>query len=288
MEQNNSEDFTFNPLQINRFRIKDGVYKCVYENNEYIIKEFHRDYKLLKEFSLTKIANKISPFTPKLRFIDKESKCLVIDFLKIPSSVSLKHEFDLYKIIKIMKNILSLLLVFHNYGFYHRDLKPDNIMVDNDLNVYFIDFGASFLDKEIYQGITKDKRVFNSRLSVYTPLYCPPEAFFCKSNHNENTVDWERYEVYTVAATICSISRKINKQKCQIISTITTKLKNNEILLIEEVSNSKNGIYDTNFGNKEFKKLLNSMLDPDHNNRPTVKECIDILDSMDPILQWII
>ena len=45
----------------------------------------------------------------------------------------------------IMNNAIKALFCLHNKGFVHKDIKPSNIMVDEDLNVYLIDFGCACL-----------------------------------------------------------------------------------------------------------------------------------------------
>jgi len=53
------------------------------------------------------------------------------------------------QIIDITKSILEALTYFEENKIMHRDLKPDNILIDNDLNVKIIDFGlAAYYDTE--------------------------------------------------------------------------------------------------------------------------------------------
>lgn len=41
------------------------------------------------------------------------------------------------------RNAIKALFCLHNRGFVHKDIKPSNIIVDEEMNVYLIDFGCA-------------------------------------------------------------------------------------------------------------------------------------------------
>jgi len=43
----------------------------------------------------------------------------------------------------VLFNCIECLKTFHYEGFIHRDVKPDNLMIDDQLNVFLIDFGSA-------------------------------------------------------------------------------------------------------------------------------------------------
>lgn len=65
-------------------------------------------------------------------------------------------------------NCIECLKAFHSEGFLHRDIKPDNLMIDEQLNVFLIDFGTA-----IPLGAHQLKESY-----VGTIAYMSPEAVF--------------------------------------------------------------------------------------------------------------
>jgi len=48
--------------------------------------------------------------------------------------------------------MLLIIEEFHKYGFVHRDIKPNNIIVDNTGLIYLVDFGSiKILDTELHK-----------------------------------------------------------------------------------------------------------------------------------------
>ncbi len=68
----------------------------------------------------------------------------------------------------VLFNSLECLKTFHSEGFLHRDVKPNNLMIDEQLNVYLIDFGTA-----IPLGAHQFKASY-----VGTVQYMSPEAVF--------------------------------------------------------------------------------------------------------------
>ena len=61
---------------------------------------------------------------------------------------SLRHaleqeQWDMARITRLVDEITAALMVAHRHGVVHRDIKPDNILLDEDENAYLADFGIA-------------------------------------------------------------------------------------------------------------------------------------------------
>ena len=85
------------------------------------------------------------------------------------------------KVRDIMRQILTGLAEMHEVGVWHRDVKTDNIMLDGNGVVKFIDFNISkLMDDSITGRHTKN---------VVTRNFRPPEIFFGDFNYDGARVD---------------------------------------------------------------------------------------------------
>lgn len=123
------------------------------------------------------------------------------------------NEKDLcpYTINKVLLSALTCLDEIHKQGFIHCDIKPDNMIFDNQFNVYIIDFGTA----QSHQ----DQRVSDEWMG--SPLFMPPEALFtpgaidCRSDYYSFAKSFEMsvghkimllsYNAIACLKTLCSI-----------------------------------------------------------------------------------
>lgn len=82
--------------------------------------------------------------------------------------------FDLK--VSILKQVSTILTFVHANSCVHRDVKAENIMLDEDFNVFLIDFGISKVLSDVESILTRAKGTIN---------YLPPEVFDT-SHSNEN------------------------------------------------------------------------------------------------------
>lgn len=90
----------------------------------------------------------------------------------------------------ILFQILDALKEVHAAGLRHLDIKPDNILIDANNNVYLIDFGASKMQSSHNAGITHTSAI------TATPEYAPLELM---SGNTQNIGPWTDF--YSLGAT---------------------------------------------------------------------------------------
>lgn len=108
------------------------------------------------------------------------------ELLKKPN---FKEEFNEVKIINMFRAILDALAYLALKGVMHRDLKPDNILLDKGDKIKIVDFGlATFIDVEDY--------LFKK---CGTPGYIAPEVFKFDAKNPTTAYD-HRCDVFSAGA----------------------------------------------------------------------------------------
>jgi eukaryotic-like serine/threonine-protein kinase len=92
----------------------------------------------------------------------------------IQKEVNEKGPYTLERTKEITKQLLNGIEYIHKNGFIHGDLKPSNIMIDNN-QVKIIDFGSSkFLNKKKEEKIGKKIKI-KPENEIGTAEYVSPE-----------------------------------------------------------------------------------------------------------------
>ena len=123
-------------------------------------------------------------------FEENNTAYIILQFISGKTLYQLLQENQSIPETKIKKYFIEAteaLAVIHQNNLLHRDLKPDNILIDSEDNAILIDFGAT---KEFIAGQTKEMSV------TLTAGYAPPEQYNYKSKRFPAT------DIYALCASI--------------------------------------------------------------------------------------
>lgn len=143
---------------------------------------------------------------------------------------------------KILIDILSALQYIHSKSIIHGDVKPDNILIDNDGNAILIDFTSAFHKNDMIDG------------PLTTRGYVAPEIF---SDQYYN----EKIDIWALGVSILEILLEDNYFRYY---------KYTYVYNMEKVKNILS-LY------KDIGKIISVMLDSDPQKRPSASECIQLL-----------
>jgi len=98
------------------------------------------------------------------------------------------HHYTEKQVMEITKALLETLAYFASEGVMHRDLKPDNILIDKNCNVRIIDYGlvTQFRDNTEY--------IFDR---CGTPGYIAPEVFSFNKEDPETAYN-DKCDVFSI------------------------------------------------------------------------------------------
>lgn len=158
------------------------VKKIFTEEDKYVIREVN----IVKSLSHPNVVKYISYNKDKLTLSTEYSGITLTDFLKCnyPIGKSGKDVLD-----KLSKDLLSGLSAIHNLNIIHRDIKPDNLVVDSN-NLKICDFGSAIIYK-------KDEKMWTGYITL---PYRAPELIFDFPFYDMKVDVWSAgcviYEIY--------------------------------------------------------------------------------------------
>ncbi len=115
--------------------------------------------------------------------------CLVQEYKNAPS-LAVPRSFDPDEIKQIAVSLLSILVYLQNRIPFisHRDIKPENILVDDNINVFLVDFGLARIGEGETAmssvakgtiGFMAPEQLFNQQLSEASDLYGLGATLIC-------------------------------------------------------------------------------------------------------------
>ena len=204
---------------------------------------------------------------------DKSIICLVLEYIKNGTLEGFykKHmernkngnfvPIDQTFIIKIFAQLLNVLVYLESKNVLHRDLKPDNILLDEYNNVKLSDFGISALFNDLNpKNKFKNPKLFSGFTMVGRQDFVPPEV----AAGDHRFYDY-RADIFCLGLTmLCLISVEY---PIQLLRDINTDQVDRNIVL-DKIHNNYN-IY--------LKKLILRMINNNIYLRPKAKEALDEL-----------
>ena len=137
--------------------------RAIYESQKQkFLREARRIHKLSQHPNIVKILD---------LFEGNGTAYYVMDYIEGKSLAQINKPISEKLVLRYLRQIISALEYVHSQGILHLDIKPSNIMVDNQGNVFLIDFGAS----KQFDLASDNETLLSTTSFAYTPGYAPLE-----------------------------------------------------------------------------------------------------------------
>ncbi|MFN6567347.1 serine/threonine-protein kinase [Dendronalium sp. ChiSLP03b] len=125
------------------------------------LKAYEREIEILQRLNHPRIPRYVGSFETSISFY-------LVQEYKNALSLGLRRSFNPKEIKQIALSILEILVYLQQLvdPIIHGDIKPENILVDEQLNAYLVDFGLAQI---------QDTKMAFSSLAAGTPGFMPPE-----------------------------------------------------------------------------------------------------------------
>ncbi len=251
------------------------VYRCKDENGQVFackvlenktdmgIKRFEREVRLLSRLNHPNVMKVIT------YNISNENKFYIMPLYTcslrqiIPTIVG-----NAYAHYCVLNAILNGIAYLHSEGVVHRDLKPDNILYNNENDIVITDFGLGI-------QYDSDSTTLTQGINCGTMRYCSPEQW-----SDMHTVD-HRTDIYAIGMIIEDIVTNFNKIPNQdttiryIIDKCSKKDRNDRFNKIEEIKHILDAYYSSLFGWQQVSSIDELLLSLEK-NQVSQAEVIDI------------
>ncbi|MGI0482792.1 protein kinase domain-containing protein [Geminocystis sp. CENA526] len=152
-------------------------------NNWDSYKEIEREIEVLKELNHSGIPRYISQFD------SEEGLCLVQEY-KSAQPLSNFTTLSLEDVMNIAKQLLDILVYLQERlpPIFHRDIKPENVLMDENKQIYLVDFGLAKIGHETMAlstmmggtfGFMPPEQLHNQKLTEASDLYSLGMTLIC-------------------------------------------------------------------------------------------------------------
>lgn len=164
----------------------------------------------------------------------------------------------------IMNQLILGVKYIHDQGWAHRDLKPDNILITEDLEIKLIDFGL---------GCSEECRIYNCTNTCKgaggTLWYLPPEFF--NGTRVDSLQASQAHDIWSLTMVMFELVNGLYKFPFNVIA-------NNKELPAEQIAENIVAApqISSNYRNDDGRtnKFLDSLVEPDWRLRPTINDIL--------------
>lgn len=146
-------------------RIKSNV--CLVKDlrdEQLIVKSYpknEQEYSTIYLHELNALQKLQHPNIVKIEKIEEDENNYFLIFKYIQGDIflerfkNLNNDNDKYKFLKVINKILEALNYIHVHNYIHKDIKPNNILIDHNDEPYILDFGTSTISNTITKSINQ-------------------------------------------------------------------------------------------------------------------------------------
>ena len=231
-------------------------------NNEKEI-DYQREISILNDMTKKNNPNIIKIYG---NFQDQNYRYIILEYVEGKTLTQLRKEYEQKNeyipqklIIHILKQILNILTFLHdNCHIIHRDIIPDNIIIDNNGNIKLMSFDLSAYLENQNPVLVSRKSIKGSR------KYSAPEILYKSGQINYDY----KIDIFSLGFTMFNIMNP---------NEIEGQDKNLPYFTDNENQRTINMKNNNEFYDEWLKKLVESFYSPDPNLRPTAKSALDFL-----------
>ena len=196
----------------------------------------------------------------------KDIGCIVMEYAELgdlehfQKFVKPKRHFSESFLVFITFQILQGLFYLNKSKIIHMDIKPQNLLIDKNLNIKITDFSAAFS----FENYRKNQKILLPFSG--TSLYMSPEVL---SNDYIDYDECNKVDLYSLGVVLYFLAFDKFPYKLDLSYNL------NFSLILKEIKNNKLSFPETEIYSKLFLKFINKLLEKDIKNRFNIYDALN-------------